>query len=275
MAVSLTPSRAASTHAPGFACGAPHVKLLNSVVEPCVKFCLWITGAHIYVFLQLQCIQYGLDILTFYAEMNLDIQSGAFDKSHAKLGHSCSSQMSSATFTAAKHTEQVLLLYCSPSSTLHMVLKQLWKPFDKPQMTWKLRRNEEPNTYLLTKKPQQCHHWTPNEVQNKMWPFRSVATEHGQANLRTFPACYLLWPLLDTFSSLKDLHGLGTCSLGSSSSNRYNYCTPFFFPTSICRTITEKQISVHIITDDIKVKTWRFSFLLGTTKQRCSSDERK
>lgn len=72
--------RATSTHAPGFACGAPHVKLLSSGVEPRVELCLQITGLCRNVFLWFQCIQYGLDILTFHAEMNLDIQSTAFDR---------------------------------------------------------------------------------------------------------------------------------------------------------------------------------------------------
>lgn len=77
---SMSSCRAASTHTPGFACGAPHVKLLSPGVEPCVELCLCITGLCRNVFLWFQCIQYGLDILTFHAEMDLDIQSTAFDR---------------------------------------------------------------------------------------------------------------------------------------------------------------------------------------------------
>lgn len=72
--------RATSTPTPGAACGAPHVELLSSGVEPCVELCLCITGLCRNVFLWFQCVQYGLDILTFRAEINLDIQSRAFDR---------------------------------------------------------------------------------------------------------------------------------------------------------------------------------------------------
>lgn len=77
---SLSSCRATSTHTPGFACGAPRVKLLSSGVEPCVELCLCITGLCRNAFLCFQCIQYGLDILTFHAGMSLDMQTTAFDR---------------------------------------------------------------------------------------------------------------------------------------------------------------------------------------------------
>lgn len=147
------PSRAAPTHTPGFACGAPHVKLLSSGVEPRRELCLCITGLRRNVFLWLQCIQYGLDILKFHAAMNLDIQGRAFDRrAQPRVTQSwdshviCRCKMQCWLYTT-KYTKQVLFLHCSPGSTLYVVvLRQL-------QKTWNHRKNEEPNTHPFGQTP--------------------------------------------------------------------------------------------------------------------------